>query len=58
MPQILLAHQDVFLVTRSIVFAEIKKRRRTADLFGDELQLTPDSILGEGALQATAAELA
>ena len=26
MPQILLAHQDVFLVTRSIVFAEIKKR--------------------------------
>lgn len=53
MRKICLELDDFFHVTRAIVYAELKKLRKTTDVFGDELLLTPDSDLAQEPLAIT-----
>ncbi len=48
---------DYFLVVRGLAFAELKAARNVSDVFGDELQLTPDTAFGAEPLNATGEEL-
>jgi long-chain acyl-CoA synthetase len=41
---------DLFKLTRSLVFAELIRLRKKSDVFGEELALTPDSRFNQGAL--------
>ncbi|NCC26534.1 MAG: hypothetical protein EOM25_15240, partial [Deltaproteobacteria bacterium] len=57
MDRIQLNLDDYFFIVRSLVFAEIKKLRKTSDVFGDELQLSPESTLGQDPLAFSQDEL-
>ncbi len=58
MQQLFLDFDDFFAVTRGLVFSEIKKLRKISDVFGDELQLSPDSTFDGDLLAVTAEQLA
>lgn len=58
MEQLFLDYDDFFVVTRGLVFGEIKKIRKISDVFGDELQLSPDSTFGTDILAVTTEERA
>ena len=58
MGQISLDLDDYFHLTRAIVYAELKKLRKTSDVFGDELLLTPDSALAQESLAIPPDQLA
>ncbi|WP_449242636.1 aromatic amino acid lyase [Desulfovibrio sp.] len=49
--------EDYFLLVRGLAFAEIKAARNVSDVFGDELQLVPDSAFQDEPLSATREEL-
>ncbi len=58
MEQLFLDFDDFFVVSRGLVFAEIKKIRKISDVFGDELQLSPDSAFGTDILAASSEQMA
>jgi phenylalanine ammonia-lyase len=58
MEQITLDPEDYFHLTRAIGYAELKKLRKTSDVFGDELLLTPDSAFAQDPLAVSPDQLA
>lgn len=58
MPDLTLDFEDYFLLARAVAFSEIKFSRRIADVFGDELGITPESPIAGAAFNADRNEIA